>query len=202
MESARATPADDLRRIFTLLMRRTLWHDFRFPQGGAALRTTEACAAALERSYGALSGLRMADFCICQGYAIAGFDTAYRMRWQPAHSFGVKARERFGRLTPGQRYHQQRWLGRYHLSSELLAAHIERREHPLARFIDTPWEEPTKRRLLSTPAGYIVCGCSTLLWAPHSDACAACHNAATCRQRTQQIYPELYRLRCEALKQT
>lgn len=198
MVSDEATPAGDLRRLFTLLMRRTLWPDFRFPQGGAALRITEACAAELERSYGALSGLRMAEYCVCQGYVIAGFEPSYRRHWQPAHSFGVKARERFLRLTPGRRYHQRQWLGRYHLSPELLADHITRGEHPLSRFIDTPWEETTKRRLLSTSAGYLICGCSTLLWAPHSPACGGCRSAAACRQRTRQIYPELYRLRCEA----
>lgn len=198
MESASPSPASDLTRILTLLIRRTLWHDFSFPRGYVAQRAAQACTAALERSYGALSPERMADFCICQAFAISGFEEQYRRRWRPAHSCGSKALERFAAATPARRYYEDRWLEKFGLSRQGLAAQAAQREHPLARFIYPEWEETTKRRLLGSQAGYLICGCSTLLWAPQSPACGRCPRQQTCRVRTQRLYPELYRLRCEA----
>lgn len=196
--SGEPSPGCELRRLFTYLLRRTLWPDFRFPGGAVAEQAAEACAAALQHTYGALSAERMAAFCICQGYAISGYGEEYRHRWRPVHSFGVKARERFAAARPAHRYYEDRWLRGHGLSREGLAAVVERREHPLQRFLFPAWEEPTKRRLLSTEAGYLVCGSSTLLWAPQSPACAGCLHGERCRERTRRLYPELYRLRCEA----
>lgn len=195
---ASINPGSDLQRPFTLLMRRTLWPGFRFPGGGSAERAVKAYAEALQCTYGVLSAERIADFCICQAYVISGYGEEYRHRWQPAHSFGTKALERFAAATPARRYYEDRWLHSYDLSREELAAEAERGEHPLARFVFPAWEEPTKRRLLSTEAGYLICGSSTLLWAPQSPACARCRSSVRCRERTQRLYPELYRLRCEA----
>lgn len=196
--SGEPSPGCKFRRLFSYLLRRTLWPEFRFPGGAVAEQAAEACAAALQHTYGALSAERMAAFCICQGYAISGYGEEYRHRWRPAHSFGVKARERFDAATPAHRYYEDRWLRGHGLSREGLAAVVERREHPLQRFLFPAWEEPTKRRLLSTEAGYLVCGSSTLLWSPQSPACAGCLHGERCRERTQRLYPELYRLRCEA----
>lgn len=189
--------SSDLQRPFTLLMRRTLWPGFRFPGGGAAERAVEGCVKALQCTYGVLSDERIADFCICQAYVISGYGEEYRRRWQPAHSFGTKALERFERTTPARRYYEDRWLHGYGLSREGLAAEAGCGEHPLARFVFPVWEESTKRRLLSTEAGYLICGSSTLLWTPQSPACVKCRSNVRCRERTQHLYPELYRLRCE-----
>ena len=190
--------ASELQRLFTLLVRRTLWPGFRFPGSAAAVRAVTRCAEALERTHGALSAERIADFCICQAYAFSGYGEEYRRRWQPSHSFGAKALERFAATTPARRYYEDRWMHGYGLSREGLASEAGRGEHPLTRFIFPAWEEPTKRRLLSTEAGYLNCGSSTLLWAPQSPACARCRSSLRCRERLRRLYPELYRLRCEA----
>lgn len=194
----KVNPASNLQQLFTLLLRHTLWPGFRFPGGGAAGRAVTGCAEAFERTHGALSAERMADFCICQAYAASGYGEEYRRRWQPAHSFGAKALERFRATTPARRYYEDRWLRGYGLTREGLVTKAECGEHPLARFVFPAWEESTKRRLLSTEAGYLVCGCSTLLWAPQSPSCTKCRSSVRCRERTQHLYPELYRLRCEA----
>lgn len=189
--------ASNLQRLFTLLMRQTLWPGFRFPGGGAAGRALTRCEEALERAHGALSAERMADFCICQAYAASGYGEEYRRRWRPAHSFGTKALDRFAATNPARRYYEDRWLYGYGLTREGLADEAGSGEHPMTRFVCPAWEEQTKRRLLSTEAGYMVCGSSTLLWAPQSPACCKCQSSVRCRERTRRLYPELYRLRCE-----
>ena len=81
---------------------------------------------------------------------------------------------------------------------DLARAVEDRRSHPFGRFIYPEYEETTKRRLLSTEAGYLVCALSTLMWTPFSPSCSKCAKAEPCRRRTQARYPELYRIRCEA----
>lgn len=197
---ASISPGSNLQRLFTLILCRTLWPGFRFPGGRAAECAVERCAQALESTHGALSTERVADFCICQVYAISGYGEEYRRRWRPAHSFGAKALERFSATTLARRYYEDRWLHGYGLTREGLASETGCGEHPLARFVFPEWEELTKRRLLSTEAGYLVCGSSTLLWTPQSPVCGRCVLRDRCRERTRRLYPELYRLRCEALE--
>ena len=137
--------------------------------------------------------------CICQTYAISGYDTAYRRKWNVSHSFGKKAIGRYLRSGKERRYREDRWLKSFGLSRHDLARAVEdRRSHPFGRFIYPEYEETTKRRLLSTEAGYLVCALSTLMWTPFSPSCSKCAKAEPCRRRTQARYPELYRIRCEA----
>lgn len=131
--------------------------------------------------------------------AISGYDTAYRRKWNVSHSFGKKAIGRYLRSGKERRYREDRWLKSFGLSRHDLARAVEdRRSHPFGRFIYPEYEETTKRRLLSTEAGYLVCALSTLMWTPFSPSCSKCAKAEPCRRRTQARYPELYRIRCEA----
>lgn len=185
--------------LFTLLVQRLVLPDFRFPKGEAARRTVGLCLQELRRA-GALSGERLADFCICSACALSSFGEEYlRRRWRVSHSFGPRARERFEGSTPARRYREDRSLHEAGLVREALPALLRgRREHPLQPYVDPTYEEPTKRRALGTEAGYYICGVSTLLWNPRSAACTDCPYIAACRRRTQARYGELYRLRCEA----
>lgn len=185
-------------RAFTGLMRRTVAASFTFPGGGAALRTVGGCVKALEKNHGALERERIADFCICQVYALSRFGKEYLSRWRVSHSFGTKAQERFAGTTKGKRYWEDRWLTAAGLNRGDVVRWIEdRRQHPLYRFIYPEYEEATKRRMLSTQVGYYICGASTLLWTPFSPACRACGLAGACRKRTEMLYGELYRIRIE-----
>lgn len=185
-------------RAFTLLMRRTVAPSFTFPGGGAAMRSVDACVKALEARYSALERERIADYCICQVYAISRFGGDYLSRWRVSHSFGKKAQERFAGTCREKRYWEDRWLMNQSLTRIDVGLWIEdRRKHPLYRFINPEYEEPTKRRMLSTPVGYYICGASTLLWTPFSPACQVCTMAAACQKRTKQVYGELYRIRIE-----
>lgn len=159
----------------------------------------EMCFDGLCREVVSVSAERLSDFCICQTYAISGYDTAYRRKWNVSHSFGKKAIGRYLRSGKERRYREDRWLKSFGLSRHDLARAVEdRRSHPFGRFIYPEYEETTKRRLLSTEAGYLVCALSTLMWTPFSPSCSKCAKAEPCRRRTQARYPELYRIRCEA----
>ena len=182
------------RRLFTRLVCMTLWKDFIFPAGGRAGRVLDACFDTLAP----VSAERLADFCICQVFAISGFTADYRFRWDVTHSFGKRAVERYLHSDRQRRSHEDRWLKSFSLSRAGITALVEdRSRHPFERFIYPEYEETTKRRLLSTEAGYAVCGMSTLLWTPFSPSCRHCAHAGRCRRRTAALYPELYRIRCE-----
>lgn len=186
------------RRVFTLLMRQAGWKDFCFPGGGLSERAVSGCLETLQKLYGEVGPERVVDFCVCQGYAISGYGEEYHNRWKVAHSFGNKAVSRFTKSNAARRYYEDCWLKEHGLSrNALLACIADRSEHPYHRFIYPEYEEHTKRRLLSTEAGYAVCALSTLLWTPFSPACRECKSEDDCQKRTKDIFPELYRIRCE-----
>lgn len=185
-------------RAFTMLMRRTVSPSFVFPGGGAAFRAVDTCIDVLEKCSGALERVRIADYCICQVYALSRFGADYLSRWRVTHSFGKKARVRFAGSTRGKRYWEDRWLAAGGMNRGDVVRWIEdRRQHPLYRFVYPQYEETTKMRMLSTEVGYYICGASTLLWTPFSPSCRACNLAGMCRKRTEMLYGELYRIRIE-----
>lgn len=193
---------DGCRRLFTRLVRATLWADFSFPAGGRTDRQLGMCFDELCRRFVSVSQERLADFCICQVYALSGYGMAYRRRWNVAHSFGEKAVGRYLRSGKGHRYREDRWLENHGLSRQALITVVaDRSRHPFSPFIYPEYEEVTKRRLLSTEAGYLVCALSTLMWTPFSPSCSRCVKAEPCRDRTQARYPELFRIRCEAWRE-
>lgn len=187
-------------RLFELLVRRLVTPCFSFGSGYAASRAVGECLEALAAERGAEpSEESVAAFCLCQAHAIAGFGTEYlASKWRPTHSFGRKALQRFRTRTPQRRCREELWLKRGGLTLEMLTVLLrDRREHPLWRFLNPQYEEATKLRVLGTEAGYYICGASTLLWNPFSDACTRCPKGDPCRERTRKTYSELYRIRCE-----
>lgn len=103
---------------------------------------------------------------------------------------------RFVIRKAGQKYYEDQWLEGYGLDREQLQAMVEdRRVHPFYRFVYPSWEEHTKRRAVSTEAGYYICAVSTLLWTPFSPVCCSYRLSADCQIRTRRLYPELYRIR-------
>lgn len=189
-------------RLFELLVRRMVSPTFTFKGGYATARTVEQCLDSLCKERGTEPSPEcVADFCICQVYAINGFSADYlATKWYPAHSFGRKAMQRFLSRTPARRRREELWIRREGLTVEMLYAMLrDRSHHPLWRYLNPGYEEATKLRLLGADAGYYICGASTLLWNPFSEACTRCPKAAGCRERTRKTYPELYRIRCEEL---
>ena len=183
-------------RLFTVLMRRTVLPGFVFPGGKVAERRVDACLGYLSLTFGTVGLERIVDFCICQVYAVSRFTPDYLLKWKLSHSFGERACVRFVTRKPGQKYYEDRWLKERSLTREYLLGLIEDRQvHPYYRFINPTWEEHTKRRAVSTEAGYYICAASTLLWTPFSVACKMCRFSDACQNRTRHLYPELYRIR-------
>ena len=183
-------------RLFTVLMRRSVIPGFVFPGGRVAERQVDSCLEYLRLAFGTVGSERIVDFCICQVYVISRFTQDYLLKWKPGHSFGKRACVRFVTRKAGQKYYEDRWLNRYNLTREYLRGIIEDRQvHPYYRFINPAWEEHTKRRAVSTQAGYYICAASTLLWTPFSPVCRICRFSDACQKRTRHLYPELYRIR-------
>lgn len=183
-------------------MRQTGWQNFTFPGGGLSERTISACLITLQKLYGEVGSERLVDYCVCQGYAMSGYSANYQNQWKITHSFGNKAIVRFTKSNAGRRYYEDCWLKEHGLSRNvLLACIVDRSEHPYHRFIYPEYEDHTKHRLLSTEAGYTVCALSTLLWTPFSPVCRVCKLTNACQERTKEILPELYRIRCEAWRE-
>lgn len=183
-------------RLFVLLMRLTVQPTFAMPGGRVAERQIDDALDYLTKHYGEVGLERIVDYCVCQVYMISQFGTDYQPKWKLSHSFGAKALTRFVTRKPGQKYYEDRWLAGFKLTREELLHHIEDRSvHPLFKFIYPEYEDATKRRALSSMVGYYICGVSTLLWTPFSDACQSCTKSEICKIRTQKLYSEIYRLR-------
>lgn len=182
--------------VFTFLMRQAVDAGFRFPGGGVAQRTVAACMHWLDEGSGKLSREKVVDYCICQVYAITFYDREYLRRWKPSHSFGSKAQERFMGHSRARRYYEDIWLREHALSREVLVDMIrDRSRHPLAKFIYPQYEDATKARRAGTEIGLYVCSVSTLMWTPFSPVCRECSQHSACRRMTQELYPELCRIR-------
>ena len=183
-------------KIFTLLMREVVCVNFIFPRGKMARHKVDMCLEALNREHLEISYERLTDFCICQVARIAEFEKEYIYKWNVTHSFGTKAIAEFAKTNSRKRFHEDRWLERYNITrSELCIAYQDTDKHPYAKFIHPEYEDKTKRRMLSSEIGYYICGASTLLWTPFSPVCNKCRKVKACKERTERLFPELYRIR-------
>ena len=82
------------------------------------------CFDGLCREVVSVSAERLSDFCICQTYAISGYDTAYRRKWNVSHSFGKKAIGRYLRSGKERRYREDRWLKSFGLSAAAIRSGV------------------------------------------------------------------------------
>ena len=112
-------------RLFTVLMRRSVFPGFTFPGGKVAERRVDACLDYLTAHYGVVGPERMVDYCVCQVYAISYKGTDYLLKWKLSHSFGARACARFVTRKPGQKYYEDRWLKGLGFDREQLQGIIE-----------------------------------------------------------------------------
>ena len=190
-----------MRRLFIYVVRRTKKKDYVFPTGGIIDRGIDNCTNLLTAHYGALSEIRMVDYCVYQMYRVSCMAPVNQSRWKVYHAFTPNAIDNFLSRKKGGEYYENNWLSGYNITREQLVRYIDNRYvHPMAKFIYPEYEERTKKRAISTDAGYHICLLSTLLWTPHSKACTTCVNASKCKERTGRKYPELYRLRLESMQ--
>lgn len=166
---------------------------FKFSDGGATERTLTNFIAAIEKEFGAVTAERMVDFCICVAYAFRS-----TKKWSIKQVFGKMSVKRLKENGKANRYYEDKWLSSISLNRQSLISMIaDRSVHPQAKFIHVAAEEPTKKRMLGSEVGYVICQTSTLGWSPLSENCAKCPHVDKCRKETERKYPELYRIRVE-----
>lgn len=179
--------------MFTAIAIKLINPRFKFPQGGASTRLILNALTKLEKKENGLSRERIVDYVVCSAYPFKDRDDA----WKVNQVFGPKSLERFN-TDKGRRYYEDNWLKTAGLTRANLLKLIEdRSEHPQAKYVYMPMEEPTKKRMLNTEVGYTICQASTLGWSPLSPSCQECNYTHKCQIETQQKFPEIYRLRME-----
>jgi len=184
---------EQTKKMFTTIAIKLINPRFKFPQGGASTRLLTNALSKLERKENGLSRQRIVDYVVCSAYPFKEREGA----WTINQVFGPKSLERFN-TDKGRRYYEDQWLKTANLTRASLLKMIEdKSEHPQAKYIYMPMEEPTKKRMLNTSVGYAICQASTLGWSPESEACRECDYTHKCQIETQRKFPEIYRLRVE-----
>lgn len=179
--------------VFTAIVKKMVNPSYKFPKGGATIRTLTTFIALMEREFGSVTNERLVDACITGIYPLRE-----RKQWKLNQIFGTQTIKRIKGLTKGHLYYQNKWLESANISrNDLINLIQDRSKHPLAKFIYVHSEETTKKRHLNQNAGYLICQLSTLGWAPLSDSCQQCVFTDDCKKETQRKYPEIYRLRIE-----
>lgn len=180
-------------KIFTQIASSLINPDFRFSNGGAAIRIVTQALERLAKKYDGLSRERIVDYCVASAF---NFKNRGK-EWTINQAFGPKSIERFN-TDKGLRYYEDRWLKSANITrADLVAMIADKSEHPQAKYIYLPMEEATKQRMLNHEAGYLICQSSTLGWSPESESCKACKFVEKCKTETSKKYPEIYRLRLE-----
>jgi len=180
-------------RIFTEIATKLINPSFKFSQGGATMRIMSTALERLEQKHGGFSRERIVDYCVSSAYWFKERGD----EWKINQVFGPKSIERFN-SDKGRRYYEDRWLASANITrSHLLSFIADKSNHPQAQYIYLPMEEGTKRRLLNTRSGYLICQSSTLGWSPESECCSECQFVRECQIETQNKFPEIYRLRIE-----
>lgn len=181
-------------KVYTKIERKCLHPDFTFPGGGKVSREMETFTKLLLDKFGEVSDSRIVDYCVC----LAHYWRDLKRQWRPSFSFGPKAIQRYIDFKNGKRYFEDDWLKDHGLSRSYLESLImDTSNHPLAKYVYMEAEEVTKSRAQKIGAYMTLCDKSTLLWSPFSPSCQKCEQVDKCRQYTNNIYPELYRIRLE-----
>ena len=180
-------------KIFAEIATKLISPSFKFSKGGEAIRIVSQALERLEKKYGSLSRERIEDYCVSAAYSFKDRGE----RWKINQVFGPKSVEKFG-TDRRVKYYEDRWLASAEITrSHLLSYLADKSKHPHQQYVYMPMEEPTKKRMLNSQAGYIICQSSTLGWSPESESCSRCKFVSKCKIETQKRFPEIYRLRLE-----
>lgn len=189
--------AKQIKAVYTEIARRLVDREFSFPEGGKANRSLlQFITEFAEQCGGIISSERIVDYCVFQ---------LHKNRLSPYQrklalsAFGHVAQQKYLSMSsPQKRYMEDQWLSGANITRQQLIKLIcVNREHPLAKYIYMPSEEPTKRRCHNTEIGYMFCQRSTLGYSPFSEACGNCNFVDACKKATAEKFPELYRIRLE-----
>lgn len=180
-------------KMFTEIATKLISPSFKFSKGGEPIRIVSQALGRLEKKYGSLSKERIVDYCVSAAYTFKDRGD----RWKINQLFGPKSVEKFG-TDRRAKYYEDKWLASANITRiHLLTYLADKREHPHQQYVYMPMEEPTKKRMLNSHAGYLICQSSTLGWSPESESCSQCQYVDECKVETKKKFPEIYRLRTE-----
>lgn len=143
-----------------------------------------------------ISDVKIVDFCINLVYRLSRVQKKNIDFYKERQIFGKSNINKYLSAPDGVRHYERQFLKDIGVSkNELLMLIVDRDKHPLAKYVHVRYDERTKSRALNTNYGYYLCGKSTLLWSPTSEACSKCIYVEECKVRTKNTHPEIYRLR-------
>lgn len=174
-------------------MTRLINPDFKITESASNKRLIAQALTNLEQRYGALSVERIVDYCVSSAYAFKDRGD----KWTIRQALGAKS---IDRASVGQknRFYEDEWLETVNIVRfELIDLIVDKRTHPLSKFVYMPTEESTKQRAHNKEGGFLLCQMSTLGWSPFSYSCQQCRFVDDCQDLTKEKLPELYRLRIE-----
>lgn len=191
--------------VFSTIIQTAINPSFKVSGGGKTVRVVEEWLTAMDKKFGEISGDRIVDYCVCQGYYISQLKDDYtEVNWDITHSFSSSGRsfERYSNTKKQIKYYEDQWLLSNGMSRKQLSKNTtDTSKHPLSKYIYPLYEDRDKERLLSTDAGYFMCEKTSTLYTPFSPVCQKCTSQKLCIERTKLFYPELYRVRMEAWNQ-
>lgn len=183
----------NLANVYTVLLKAVYTPSFSIPMGGKNTSCLSRILEAMEKDFGSITGERMVDFCVSAAYA-----NREHLSKDIARVFGPAAWNRYKNEKHQSDWYQDKWLAQNNIDRVNLYELIkDRSEHPMQKYLYMESEEYTKKRLINSNAGFYLCQVQTLGWSPVSECCNMCVNVEKCKEKTNNKYPELYRLRCE-----
>ena len=148
----------------------------------------------LNNKFGGLTEDRIVDYCIAMVHYRKDMKNLYHTQ-----VFSPSVMVRYAEFNYKKKYFENKWLAEHHLTREGLVNLIKDRQvHRFNRYLFMRSEESTKQRSVENWLGPMFCEQTTTLYSPFSPTCQECPFADQCQERTNQLYPEILRVRREA----
>ena len=185
--------------VYRAIMRKALPKAKDFGGGVKERAMMERYVSFLQNKYKAVTEERIVDYCISMAH--------YRRNTDPLFVttiFCTPSLVRYVEFDYKKKYFEDKWLADHGLSrDELIVLIKDRGKHKLSRYIYMRAEDSTKRQSVDRWLGPIFCERSTTMYSPFSPVCRDdCKFVDVCKTRTQQLYPELLRIRLEEWQKT
>ena len=185
--------------VYRAIMRAALPKAKDFGGGMKERAMMERYVSFLQNKYKTVTEERIVDYCISMAH--------YRRNTDPLFVttvFCTPSLVRYVEFDYQKKYFEDKWMEAHGLTRNGLIALIKNTsKHSLSRYIYMRAEDTTKRRSVERWLGPMFCERSTTMYSPFSPVCRdECKFASTCMIRTQQLYPELLRIRLEEWQKT
>ncbi len=204
MEVELIRKADNIMKMCAVVVHTLILPEWKVPDSHSTTRIVLSGLEKFGKLYPNMSEARIVDFVVYQLYRYREIIPSTNWGWSWSWCFSNNAVAKFkaqfiddgGKV--GINYYIDKWLESGGLSREKLLDIIsERNDQSLSFYVDSPADEPIKKKYLNTPYGLVNCIKFTSGWSPKSESCSQCRYEKDCVYYTQRKYPEIYRLRKE-----